>query len=257
MNRALLAEWTKLRTVRSTVAVATGLIAAMVTGTSLVIANTEGPRCAGRSPDCRTVDTTALTLAGVHFAQLAAIALAALVIGAEFQPRTIRTTLAMDPCRVRVFTAKATVIAVTVLGSGALGVAGAMGAATALFDDKGVNAGHPAAVPRAAGTVLYLVLAALLSVGVATAVRHAGGSMGAVVALLYGPYLLTTVVPLPVHTLHLVQDFAPMTAGLAVQAETAATGTAPLGPWAGLSVLAGYAFAALTLGGILFTVRDA
>lgn len=247
MNRALLAEWTKLRTVRSTVAVAAGLAVVMVAGTALIIANTNVPLCAGRSPDCGTVDTTALTLSGVHFAQLAAIALAALVVGAEFQPRTIRTTLAMDPCRVRVFTAKSSVIAGTVLVGGALGVAGAMGAATVLFDDKSVT-GHTATLPRAAGTVLYLVLVALLSAGVATAVRHAGGSMGAVVALLYGPYLLTTVVPLPVHTLHLLQDLAPMTAGL---------GTAPLGPWAGLSILTAYTLTALAIGGTLFVVRDA
>lgn len=48
-----------------------------------------------------------------------------------------------------------------------------------------------------------------------------------------------------------------MTAGLAVQTTVAATGSAPLGPWAGLGVLAAYAVAALAAGGTLFTVRDA
>lgn len=249
MTRALLAEWTKLRTVPSTVAVAAGLAAAMVAGTAVVIASTDLPMCGSRSVDCPTVDTTALTLAGVHLAQLAAIWLAAVVVGAEFQPRTIRMTLAMNPRRVEVFTAKTAVIAVTVLGGAALGVAGALGASAVLFAGTGVIAAHPADLPRAAGgTVLYLVLVALLSAGVATVLRSAGGTIGAVVALLYGPYLLTTVVPLPIRTLHLVQDLAPMTAGL---------GTAPLGRWAGLGVLAAYAFVALVWGGTRFNVRDA
>ena len=48
-----------------------------------------------------------------------------------------------------------------------------------------------------------------------------------------------------------------MTAGLAVQATIAGTGTAPLGLRTGLIVLAGYAAAALALGGTPFTIRDA
>jgi ABC-2 type transport system permease protein len=81
-------------------------------------------------------------------------------------------------------------------------------------------------------------------------------AIGTVVALLYGPYLVTQIVAFPPHTLHAVQDGAPMLAGLAVQATVAGTGTAPLGPWSGLGVLAGYAAAALALGGVLFRRRD-
>jgi ABC-2 type transport system permease protein len=65
------------------------------------------------------------------------------------------------------------------------------------------------------------------------------------------------IVSMPVRTRHAIQDASPMTAGLAVQTTVAATGSAPLGPWAGLGVLAAYAVAALAAGGTLFTVRDA
>jgi ABC-2 type transport system permease protein len=47
-----------------------------------------------------------------------------------------------------------------------------------------------------------------------------------------------------------------MTAGLAIQA-TINLGSLPIGPWAGLGVLAGWAAAALLAGGLLLRLRDA
>lgn len=47
-----------------------------------------------------------------------------------------------------------------------------------------------------------------------------------------------------------------MTAGLAVQA-TVDIGKLPIGPWQGLGVLALWALAALTAGGLLLRFRDA
>jgi ABC-type ATPase with predicted acetyltransferase domain len=46
------------------------------------------------------------------------------------------------------------------------------------------------------------------------------------------------------------------TAGLAIQ-NTANTNHLPIGPWSGLAVLAGWAAAALLVGGLLLRVRDA
>ena len=47
-----------------------------------------------------------------------------------------------------------------------------------------------------------------------------------------------------------------MTAGLAIQATTNLRGL-PIGPWAGLGVLAAWAAAALLTGGLLLRPRDA
>jgi ABC-2 type transport system permease protein len=46
-----------------------------------------------------------------------------------------------------------------------------------------------------------------------------------------------------------------MTAGLAIQA-TRDLDRLPIGPWAGLGVLAAWAAAAVLAGGVVFTVRD-
>ena len=47
-----------------------------------------------------------------------------------------------------------------------------------------------------------------------------------------------------------------MTAGLAIQATTNLR-SLPIAPWAGLGVLAAWAFASLVLGGLLLRQRDA
>jgi ABC-2 type transport system permease protein len=266
MRRSVHAEWTKLRTVPANLWTLLALAAFMVAGTALIAASTDVPRCQPQTDGCATRDTVALTLSGVHFAQLATALIAVAAVSSEFHPGVIRTTLAANPRRSLVFTAKATLVAATVLCAAAVGVLGALFAGRAVLAGRGFAAAigrtQPAladsTLQRAAlGTVLYLMLIALLSVGVAATVRHAGSAIGTVATLLYGPYLITLIMPLPTHTLHLVQRASPMTAGLAVQATVTGTGTAPLGPWAGLAVLAAYAIAALALGGTLFTIRDA
>lgn len=266
MRRALLAEWTKLRTVRANVWAMLAVATLMAAGTTVIIASTDAPACRGARGGCPVQDTTVLTLSGVHFAQIAAIVLAVALVSAEFHPPLIRTTFAMNPRRTMVFTAKAAVVGITVVATGAIGVVGAVLAGRAMLHAKGLTTelGYGqlglsvGALQRAiVGTVLYLALVALVSVGLAATIRHPGASIGTMVTLLYGPYLVTLIVSMPAHTRHVIQGVSPMTAGLAVQATTAGTGTAPLAPWAGLTVLAGYAVAALALGGTLFTIRDA
>jgi ABC-2 type transport system permease protein len=68
------------------------------------------------------------------------------------------------------------------------------------------------------GSVIYLVLIALLSLGVVTAIRDTAVSIGAVLGILYLPPILAQAVSDPLRR-HLEQ-IAPMTAGLAIQATT-------------------------------------
>ncbi|WP_211785863.1 hypothetical protein [Kitasatospora atroaurantiaca] len=52
-----------------------------------------------------------------------------------------------------------------------------------------------------------------------------------------------------------LQQIAPMTAGLAVQSTTGLH-SLPIGPWAGLGVLAAWSLAALLTGGLSLGLRD-
>lgn len=99
----------------------------------------------------------------------------------------------------------------------------------------------------AAGSVLYLALIGLLSLGPALAVRDSASAIGIVLALLFVFPILARVVADPDWRRHL-QQFAPMTAGLAVQS-TVGTDRLPVGPWQGLGVLTLWAGAVLTAGG--------
>jgi ABC-2 type transport system permease protein len=98
------------------------------------------------------------------------------------------------------------------------------------------------------------VLIALLALGVATAIRDTAVSIGAVLALLYLPPLLAQVVSGPLRR-H-IEQIAPMTAGLAIQATTHLHNP-PIAPWAGLGVLAAWATASLLIAGALLRRQDA
>jgi len=107
----------------------------------------------------------------------------------------------------------------------------------------------------AAGSVLYLALIALLSLGAATAVRDSAVAIGIVLGLLYLFPIVAGVVSNKYVERHLHQ-IAPMTAGLDIQATTGLR-SLPLSPWAGLGVLAAWAAGALLIGGLLLRLRDA
>jgi len=107
----------------------------------------------------------------------------------------------------------------------------------------------------AAGSVLYLALIALLSLGAATAVRDSATAIGVVLGRLYLFPIIAAVVTDPHWQRHLLQ-IGPMSAGLAIQA-TIGLRSLPIGPWGGLGVLALWAAGALLVGGLLLRLRDA
>ena len=108
----------------------------------------------------------------------------------------------------------------------------------------------------AAGSVLYLALIALLSLGIATVVRESAVAIGVVLGLLYlSPIILSVVAGDPVWA-HRLERYAPMNAGLTIQDTTGLRGL-PISPWGGLGVLAAWAAVAMLAGGLVLRWRDA
>ena len=103
--------------------------------------------------------------------------------------------------------------------------------------------------------MLYLALIALMSLGIATAVRDSGAAIGIVLGLVYLFPILASVVSNPHWHKH-VEQIGPATAGLAIQATTNLKDL-PIGPWPGLGVLALWAAGALALGLSSLRFRDA
>lgn len=261
MTTALHAEWTKLRTVAE---VRWWLLAAAVltAGLSAVaVAATHATPVGG--PD-QGLDLTKLALTGVHLGQLVVVLVAVTVMSGEYGTRMIQSTLTAVPRRWAVLAAKAAVVTAVVTMAGAAGVLGSLLAGRIMLERNGFTGADGLRLPAltegptvraAVGTVLYLVLVALLSLGIATMVREAAVAAGSVLALLYVFPLLLTAVSDPDWQRHLRQ-IGPMTAGLSIQA-TVGLDSLPIGPWHGLGVLGLWALGALVAGGALLSLRDA
>jgi len=257
---ALHAEWTKLRTVTGPA----WLLAATAVLTVLVsLAATAAVRCpAGQA--C-PVDTTKLSLTGVEFAQAVVAIVAVTAIGGEYGTGMIRITLTAIPRRWAVLAAKAVALAGLALAAGSLGVAGSLLAGRLLLPGHGftvtrgfapLSLANGPTLRAAVGSVLYLALIALLSLGLAAAVRESAVAIGTVLGLLYlSPIIIAVVAGDPVWT-HRLERYAPMTAGLTIQ-DTVRLRALPISPWGGLGVLAAWAGGALLLGGVLLRLRDA
>jgi ABC-2 type transport system permease protein len=186
---ALHAEWTKLRTVSGTFWLLAATVAVTAAGSAAAAAVSRCP--AGFA--C-PADTTRLSLTGVQFGQAAVAVLAVLAMGTEYSTGMIRTTLTAMPCRVLVLAAKAATLTGLVLAAGALAVLGSLLAGRAILPGHGftVARGYPPlsladgpVLRAAAGSVLYLALIALLSLGTAAAVRDPATATGIVLSLLY------------------------------------------------------------------------
>jgi ABC-2 type transport system permease protein len=183
----------------------------------------------------------------------------------EYSSGMIRITLTAVPRRATALAAKATVVTGVALAAGTAAVLGSLLAGRFILPGNGFTSAHGVLVlslgngptlRAAAGSVLYLALIALLSLGLATALRDSGASIAVVLGLLYIVPVLTGLGTLDPAWEHRLQRYGPMTAGLAIQA-TKNLKTLPIGPWQGLGVLAAWAAAALLAGGLLLRLRDA
>ena len=257
MRDVLRAEWTKLRTLPTA---AWLLLAAVVVtvGLSAAVTGARNPTYTGTS-----LDATKLSLIGVDLGQAVVALFAVLMISGEYGCGLISLTVAASPRRHLILLAKALIVAVLSLAAGAFAVLGSLLIGGYVLTGNGLTVAHGYEITSlanatnlraAGGTVLYLALIALLSLGVATIVRETVPAIGVVLGLLYLFPLLGAVVSDPTWSRHL-QQIGPMTAGIAIEA-TRNLNDLSLTPWDGLGVLAAWALGALVLGGLLFRYRD-
>lgn len=254
---AVRTEWLKVRTLPGTMALCAGAAVVTVAISSLVAATIHVS-----SADPGGQDPTELALTGVYLGQAVIVVLAVLAIGEEYGTGMIRVTFTAIPQRLVVLIGKAITVAGLAAVAGMAAVAGCLVAGRLLLPSAGLGPtrGYPpiditdaAAVRAAVGTVLYLVLVALLTLGVTTAIRDTTVSIGAVLGLLYLPLLLIQAIGGSFQ--RRLEQIAPMPAGLAIQA-TSHVHQYVIGPWAGLGVLTCWAAGALLLGGLVLRLRD-
>jgi ABC-2 type transport system permease protein len=258
LREAVHAEWTKLRTVPSTGWL---LLTVIVVTVGFSILEDVVQKC----PSSCSYDTPKLSLSGILVAQAFVAVLAALVVTGEYSSGMIRITLTAVPRRLTALAAKAIVLTGVVLVAGAIAVAWSLIAGRYILPGNGFTGAHGSealllgagsTLRAAAGSVLYLVLIGLLSLGLATAVRDPGASIALLIGVIYIVPLIVELGAADPAWERRLEQWSPMNAGMAIQA-TRDLKVLPIGPWPGLGVLALWAAGALLLGGLLLRLRDA
>jgi ABC-2 type transport system permease protein len=257
LREALFAEWTKLRSISSN---AWLLLAAIAVTVAVSALTTSIEKC---SAGC-TTDPAKLSLTGIQLGQAIVVIVAVLAVSGEYSSGMIRFTLAAMPRRSVMMVAKSAVISAVVAVVSAVAVLGSVLAGqlflpgngfTEKNGDAALGIGSGLMLRAAGGSVLYLALIALLGVGVATAVRDSALAITVVLGLLYIFPVIGHVLLNPVWQ-NRFERFSPMNAGLAIES-TKDLNTLPIGPLAGLGVLAAWTAAALVIGWVLLLLRDA
>jgi len=252
------AEWTKL----STVAGPAWLLAAVVALTVAVSATADAATRCPVSQAC-SVDTVKLSLTGIQLGQGLVAILAVLPVCNEYSSGMIRVTLAAMPRRLTVLGAKTSVAAGLVLVAGAFAVLGSLVAGVLILPGHGFTAARGFAalsltygptLRATVGSVLYLGLIAVLSMGIAAMVRDSAVSIGLALGLLYLFPVVDAFIGNQVWH-NRIARYSPM-AGLNIQATTGLH-SLPISPWGGLGVLAIWSAAALLAGGQFLRARDA
>lgn len=249
------AEWTKMRSVRSTMwtlAVTVGLAVGFATLVGVSQVNSWDTL----TPAERVrFDPTSLSLSGLFLAQMAIGVLGVLMITSEYATGQIRLTLGATPRRITVLAAKAVTFVLVVVTVSLVAFFSAFGIGQAIFSGKhiGVSLGDSGVLRAVVGAALYLAAVGALALGLGTILRRTAGAIAALVGLLLVIPLVSTFLPTAWNG-HLTR-YLPAQAGMSVI--RVVPDATSLSPWTGFAVLVGYATLALVVGGLLLVRRDA
>jgi ABC-2 type transport system permease protein len=257
MRQEIHAEWTKARTGGGTGWVVLATIVATVGISAIVCAATQ-------YSTTLTQDPTKISLIGINVGQVGLAALAIMLICNEYATGMIRVTLGAMPRRLHMLAAKATVVTGLALVTAIVSVLGSLLVGRLILSGNGfttahgfhtVSLLHRSTWHAAAGSIAYLTLVALLSVGTSLAARDAAAAIATVLAAVFLFPILAALVTDPHWARHL-QQLGPLTAGLAQQA-TVPVHDPPLNRLAGLGVITAWTSAALVAGSLVLSRRDA
>ncbi|UWS77332.1 ABC transporter permease subunit [Streptomyces noursei] len=186
LGHALAAEWTKIRSVRSTVWTL-GVMTVLVLGIGVLVAVSVA--------SMSTVgDTSPLFfgLFGMLLGVLCVLPLGVLVTSSEYGTGMIRTTLAACPNRGRVLTAKALVFfaltfVVTTVVTGLV----ALTDNAMISDISRVHVGAGEWLRSTVGIGLYVSFLGLLALAVGSLIRHSAGAITLMVGVVLLPFVLS------------------------------------------------------------------
>ena len=256
LPRVMHSEWTKLRSVRSTM---WSFFAALLITIGLpvlvsLVVSTHWDRMSAQ--DRASQHPLDFALVGVFVAQLAIGVLGVLVISSEYSTGMIRSSLTAVPKRLPMLWAKAAVFGAVTFALSLPAVLLAFFVSQLIFGSKSIlqiSLTDPGVARTLAGGAAYLVLIGLFALGLGTIIRNTAGGIAAFAAILFvvPPLLLL----LPNSWQNAISPYLPSNAGNSL-ATLHPTGNS-LSPWAGFFVLIAWVAAALLIASGLLRRRDA
>jgi ABC-2 type transport system permease protein len=252
--RVLLSEWTKIRSLRSTIF---SLLAAVVfiVGFAVLVPSVTVSHWPPRDPrEALGFDPTTRTLSGIFLAQLAIGVLGVLLITGEYATGMIRATFAAVPTRLPVLWAKAAVFAVVtvVLMVPTVLLAFLIGQSILTSKHLQTDLNSPGVLRAVIGAALFLTIVGLLGIGLGALLRNTAAGISTLFGLLFVLPILVRF--LPTSWSDPINKYLPSNAGEAI------THSHPdpslLAPWTGLGLFLGYAIVVLILAAISLRRRD-
>lgn len=242
----LRSEWTKIRSVRSTVWTL-AVTAVLMLGFSVLTNAAAKGAADGPVPGWQAI---IMGLTGTMLASLSMATLGVLVISSEYRTGGIRTSIMAVPRRMSLLTGKIVLFVAVSLVVCTVASAAAIGVGVAISQPPSIEMGEVAR--SSLGSGLYLTACGLFGLGLGTLIRHTPGAIVSAIALIL--VLPTMANQLPGEWGASVAAYFTTNAGLLV---VSGQGNGSLGPWSGFAVYLAWVAAAVLAGAVLMQRRDA
>jgi ABC-2 type transport system permease protein len=249
------AEWTKLRSVRSTTWTLLAAVGIAVGFGALVGVSQMSSWDTLDAAEKLRFDPTFFSLSGLWLAQLAVGVLGVLAITSEYATGQIRATLSATPQRRTVLAAKAASFTGLVMITGVVASFVSFFLGQSIFASKGLDVSitDPGVLRAVIGGGLYLTAVGLLGLSIGAVLRRTAGAVAALTAVLVLIPLVSGF--LPTSFQESVGKYFPAQAGMSIF--SVSPDPKALTPWVGYGVLLAYVAAAFIAGAVLLTRRDA
>jgi ABC-2 type transport system permease protein len=251
----LAAEWTKIRSVRSTVWTLLVFVVITIGLTALfswlVVSHWNGPHAAARDANVHSDPVSFVLGAGVGLGQLAICVLGVLVFTSEYSTGVIRSSVLAVPRRFRMLVAKAVVFAALMIVVTEVIVFCSFFVGSAILHSRvHVSLSDPDVTRAVVGTGLYLTVLGLFSLGVGGLLRHTAAAITTAIGTVFVLPILSGLLPSSwgAH----INAYLPEQAGTVIS-KAHAPASQLLSAWEGFGVFC--IWAALMLAGAAWMLR--
>lgn len=253
-TQVLRSEWTKIRSVASTVWTLSLAVVVTIALGMLISALSRSEFDSMSARDRLSFDPTFISFAGMSLGQLAMIVFGVLVVSNEYSTGMIRASLAAVPQRGTFLFSKLAVATALALVVAMATSFAAFFLGQVMLGEHKASIGDDGVLRAVIGGGLYMTLIALFSMGVAAMLRSPMLSLGILMPFFF---LISNILG-NVDATKKVGRFLPDQAGSKImEVVPPVDDDTPYGPWGGLGIMALWVIAALIGGYLLLKRRDA